>query len=144
VLLVPDVNIAVSGLLWHGPPAEVLRAAQTGQAVLATSSELLAELRGVLDRPKLRRAMMAAGISPARAFQTFLELTGVYVDAPPLSTRVSRDPDDDAVLACGLAAGASVIVTGDRDLLVRGSFEGIPIVDARSALELIARAASGA
>ena len=36
--------------------------------------------------------------------------------------------DDDAVLTCALAARADLIVSGDDDLLVLGSFKNIPIV----------------
>ena len=45
-----------------------------------------------------------------------------------------RDPDDVAVLACALSAGADAIVTGDKDLLTIGSFQGIPIIDTAGAL----------
>jgi predicted nucleic acid-binding protein len=41
---------------------------------------------------------------------------------------VSRDPDDDAVIAVAVAARADLIVSGDGDLLVLGRFGGISIV----------------
>jgi uncharacterized protein len=46
-----------------------------------------------------------------------------------------RDPNDNMILATDLAAGADVIVTGDRDLLVLQEYEGIPIVTAKEFLE---------
>jgi uncharacterized protein len=61
------------------------------------------------------------------------------VIAPPLPNPVCRDPDDDDVLACALAAQVDVIVSGDKDLLVLGSFEGIPIVTAEQALAQLTR-----
>ncbi len=39
-----------------------------------------------------------------------------------------RDADDDAILATAVAARADLLVTGDKDLLVLGSYNGIPIV----------------
>lgn len=39
-----------------------------------------------------------------------------------------RDPDDSSVLACAIAAGADVIVTGDADLRTLGSYRGIIIL----------------
>ena len=39
------------------------------------------------------------------------------------------------VLATAVAARANVIVTGDQDLLVLGSFEGVAIVSPRQFLE---------
>jgi predicted nucleic acid-binding protein len=47
---------------------------------------------------------------------------------------VTADPDDDAILACALAAGADAIVSGDRHLLDLKVYEGIPIVTAAEAL----------
>lgn len=50
------------------------------------------------------------------------------VGIAPLPEAVCRDPDDDAILATALAAQADLLVTGDKELLVLGSYEGISIV----------------
>lgn len=60
------------------------------------------------------------------------------VKARPLSERVSRGADDDAVLACALAAGADLIVSGGDDLLVLRQYQGVPVLAARQALDLFA------
>lgn len=52
---------------------------------------------------------------------------------------VRKDPDDDRLLECGLAAGANCLVTGDQHLLDLGAYGGIPIltsIQALSRLEL--------
>ena len=42
---------------------------------------------------------------------------------------IGRDPDDDHVLACALAARADLIDSGDQDLhTLGGNDQGIPIV----------------
>ena len=41
---------------------------------------------------------------------------------------IADDPDDNAVLACAKEGNAAYIVTGDRDLLSLGDYEGITIV----------------
>jgi hypothetical protein len=46
---------------------------------------------------------------------------------PTLHLEVLDDPDN-RILECGVAAGADLIVTGDRHLLRLGSFRGISIV----------------
>lgn len=46
----------------------------------------------------------------------------------------SRDADDDQVLAAAISGEVDLIVSGDEDLLVLGSYGGIPIVSARIAL----------
>jgi len=59
------------------------------------------------------------------------------VNQAPIAPSVARDPDDDQVLACAVAAEANLIVSGDRDLLSLATFQGIPIVTATEALERI-------
>jgi predicted nucleic acid-binding protein len=54
--------------------------------------------------------------------------------------RVSRDPDDDHVLACALAADAHLIVTRDQDLRTLDPFRTIRILPAREALALLTEA----
>jgi hypothetical protein len=49
---------------------------------------------------------------------------------------VPTDRDDDHVIAAAVTAQADLIASGDkRDLLPLGSFQGIPIVTARDAVE---------
>jgi len=52
----------------------------------------------------------------------------------------SRDEKDDPVLASAADGHANYIVTGDRDLLVLGEFEGIPIVTAEQFLRILDQA----
>lgn len=56
------------------------------------------------------------------------------IDPPPLPAQVSRDPDDDAVLALAAASRADLIISGDADLLVLGSYAGIPILNPADAI----------
>lgn len=53
-----------------------------------------------------------------------------------LRAHVSRDPDDDAVIACALAARASLIVSGDQDLRVLRTYGAIRIASPAEALQL--------
>lgn len=48
---------------------------------------------------------------------------------------ICRDPNDDMVLECAVNAAASVIVTGDKDLLSLGSYLGIRILTSRAFLD---------
>jgi hypothetical protein len=57
--------------------------------------------------------------------------TGRWVDAVPLPAPVSRDPDDDSILALAKASGSRLIVTGDDDLLVLNPWEDVEIVRPR-------------
>jgi len=48
--IVVDTNVAVSALLWGGPPRAVLTAAREQRITLYTSALLIAELEDVLSR----------------------------------------------------------------------------------------------
>ncbi len=59
-------------------------------------------------------------------------LSEIMANAIPVTIRVRvtacRDPKDDKFLDLAVNAGASAIVTGDKDLLVLHPFQNIPIV----------------
>ncbi len=90
---------------------------RNGNIALIISPVLLAELSEVLDRPKFRTALPRISTTPDKLL-TGIQALAELVDPPPLTIAVSRDLDDDAVLALAIAAQAEMIVPGDTDLLV--------------------------
>lgn len=134
--IVIDTNIAISGLLWPGPPRRLIELAHSPALTLCTSRLLLVELAEVIARPKFGQRLRAADISASGFVQDFARLAEI-VEPAVLSEPVSRDPDDDVVLATALAAKAKLIVSGDRDLLDLGSVRDIRIVKASDALLLL-------
>jgi putative PIN family toxin of toxin-antitoxin system len=133
VLLVIDTNVLLSGLLWRGPPHALLDKARDGAVDLVLSPALIDELADVIARPKFADILARISRTPARMLAELHTLVAV-VAAPPLPRPICRDPDDDAVLACALAARADLIVSGDGDLRALGLFENIPIVSTTEAL----------
>jgi putative PIN family toxin of toxin-antitoxin system len=131
--VVADTNTVVSGLLWHGAPRQVLDAAQAGAIDLFTSAILLAELEEVLGRGKFSQRLALADGSPHELVIGHAALALVIEPAviPPV---IAADPDDDAVLACAIAASAEAIVSGDSDLLSLQEYEGISILGASDLL----------
>lgn len=85
-----------------------------GAFELLVSPHLLAELREVLERPKLARDLSA---QRRLAFLAELRSAGMLVEDPPPQRFVPRDPDDDYLVGLARAGRAQVIVTGDADLL---------------------------
>ena len=133
--LVLDTNIVVSGFIWGGVPRQVLESGWDEQITLFTSNVLLDELADVLSRGKFDTMLASREISPAYLMQRYGMLAKLV--KPLAVERTARDPDDDAVLACALAAQADLIVSGDADLLTLQTYDGIRIVDAATAIHVI-------
>jgi putative PIN family toxin of toxin-antitoxin system len=136
VRVVADTNTVVSAFLWGGPPAAVLEAARTQRITLLTSAALLDELADVLGREKFASRIRQVDSTVAAMLAGYRALVTLVEPLPVAPT--SRDPDDDAVLACALAAQADLIVTRDNDLLTLSTFRRIRILSSADALALIA------
>ena len=104
--------------------------------MLVTSPDLLAELSAVLGRPKFVLIIERARIDPADILAQMHRIAEIIIP-PPLLKPVSRDADDDVVLALAAAAKPHVIISGDNDLLSLGSYSGVPIIDAREAIAML-------
>ncbi|MCK9488186.1 MAG: putative toxin-antitoxin system toxin component, PIN family [Xanthomonadales bacterium] len=133
--LVLDTNVVASALLWAGAPWRLLLAARTSPVRLFTSAPLLAELGGILGRPKFDRKLAASGLSVAQHLERYAALATEV--APILVTGIAPDPDDDVVIGTALAAHADAIITGDRGLLSVVEYRGIAIGTVGDALARI-------
>jgi uncharacterized protein len=119
-----DANIVVSAALFaESTPSRALRLALGRGQVLFTRETVL-ELRLVLARSKFDRYLSR---EERDLFLANLIRRTVLVETVA-RVRVCRDPRDDIYLALAVAGGAASIVSGDSDLLVLNSFEGIPIL----------------
>ncbi len=135
--VVIDTNIAVSAILWQGMPGRLISLATEGEIELFVSTALLEELADVLSRQKLSKAVAKTGSTASALYNDYRRLAR-RVRATSLTKQVSRDADDDAVLACALAARVDLIVSGDVHLLELGSFQHMPIVKAAQAVKRVA------
>ncbi len=133
--IVLDTNLVVSGSLWRGAPRQVLDAAREHKLYLFTSAILLAELEDVLGRPKFADRLALANVTPHKLLSDYAALTR-RVEPASIPSVIKDDADDDLVLACGEAALADAIGSGDRHLLRLKEYRGIPILTAN---EILAR-----
>ena len=90
--------------------------------MLVTSAPLLAELRRVLEYPRLAKVIQGGA-----QLADLVAASGVVV-APTRTLTVVSDDDDNRVLEAAIEGAADYIVSGDTDLLDLGSFRGIPIL----------------
>lgn len=131
MIVVLDTNVVVAALVANGLCHELLLRA-IRLRVLASSAPLLLELEATLHRKFT--------VTPAvRAFLTAYRRSLTLVEPTALETPVCRDPDDDVVLATAVAATATVVVTGDQDLLALTAYQRIPIITPRAFVELLDR-----
>lgn len=135
--LVVDTNVLVSAFLWEGTPGRLIELAGEKEIQLFTSRVLIDELAATLAKKKLTRYVAASGLTAEAMVKNYRHLA-TLVPASRLAGHVSRDADDDQVLAAALAARADLIVSGDKDLLDLESFQGIRIVSATEAVGMIA------
>jgi putative PIN family toxin of toxin-antitoxin system len=124
--IVPDTNIAVSGLFWNGPPRQLLDLGRAGKILLLSSIPMLLELADVLSRAKFAHKIAASGLTIDESLQGYASL--VTLVRPASVIRLAPDPDDDVVIGTAIAASADLLVTGDKQLLSVQTFKGGQIV----------------
>lgn len=98
---------------------------------------VIEETRRSLSKPRLMRAY---GYTP-EAIVDFIEgsvAAAVLVDGDPAFVSKCRDPNDHHVIATAVAAAATLIVSGDADLLDLGAHGPIRIFTPRQFLDMLA------
>jgi putative PIN family toxin of toxin-antitoxin system len=130
VKVVLDTNVLVSGAFFSGLPHEILLACKAGGFQLLLSPEILAEYhRAGSDFLQTRSDV---------DFEDFLGIllgNAVMVEATSLDLPVCRDPDDDKFLACAIAGGAKIVVSGDKALRDTSGYAGISVLTPREFAE---------
>jgi uncharacterized protein len=122
--VVIDTNVLISGLFsTTSTPALAVEQAIT-KAQLVATTETLRELIEKLLLPKfdryVRRERREALLQRVASIVEIVEVLQ--------AVRASRDPKDDKFLEAAVNGRATVLVTGDRDLLDLNPFRGIAIV----------------
>ena len=108
--VVVDTNVVISAVLWKGPPDQVLSLARSGRISIYASRALLDELNEVIRRPKFAVQVSRTGRTVDALLSDYRRLT-LRARNSQLTKRISRDADDDAVLACALAAKPGLALT---------------------------------
>lgn len=136
--VVIDTSTLVSALLWTGPPHMLITAAERGRITVYTSLALIDELAGVLTREKFSTRLHVLSTTSDEVISGFVQLAHLILP-PPIPPVILDDPDDDAVLACAVAAHASYMISSDRHLLSLKHYQGIPILPPVSFLADVVR-----
>jgi putative PIN family toxin of toxin-antitoxin system len=122
--LVLDTNVLIAAHVAHGLANSVFEFCLREHTIVI-SSEILRELaEGLLKRIAIPPAVAAPIIE-------LLKRAAEVHKPSPVPLGSCRDADDLHVLGLAVAAKADRIITGDEDLLVLGSYRGVPIVSPR-------------
>ena len=137
-----DTNLLVSAFLSREHPGgatnELLRFVIAGEVELYLSAEIIDEAIEILiERRRLRTryGYSAEEIGQYRA--DLLTLAHIVHEPAPTPGAVPRDPDDDMIIACAVAAGADYLVSRDRDLLSLGTHGQITMIPPEDFLRLV-------
>lgn len=127
ILIVPDTHIFISGAtLSSSYTGQIMRAWRTDEIEIATSEQILAEVRRVWNYPEVSRLYNWSDEQIEAFIADTREAAVVVTSTAPLT--VSADPDDNKFFECAVAAGADYIVSKDKHVLEVGEYRGIQTV----------------
>jgi len=132
-----DSTVLVSAFLTEKQiSAELLRHARRGAFVLCLSPAILAETQRVLL--EFRHIRNRYEYQDDKVYDYVHGLRALArLATPPTVKPVSRDPEDDMVIACALASKAQFLVTRDKDLLSLGTHEEIRVIPPEDFIALL-------
>ena len=117
--VVVDPGVLISALIGRrgAAPDLILRAWIDDRLEIVASPTLLSELERVIGRPKFASRI---GTRAGPEFVERIARHATVIDDPAAVSDVTRDPDDDYLVALAREAQVDAIVSGDRDLLEAG------------------------
>ena len=131
--VVLDANVFVSFLISHRPPiSTILDLWAGGELVVCYSSEILDELEAALKYPKIRELVSS---SETESLIDAIKILGILV-IPAKRIEICRDKKDNKYLEVSLESASKFLISGDKDLLALGEFEGTKIVSPRDFVDL--------
>lgn len=128
--LVVDSNVWISALVFGGAPRQVFGVIVHEGLRLVVSAEILTEVRRVVG------VKFPDFTDDVEALVAVLQENLEVVSLGSITIEACRDPDDNRVLETAILGDAATIVSGDKDLLVLGDYEGVAIVTPQAWLAL--------
>jgi putative PIN family toxin of toxin-antitoxin system len=126
-----DANTLVSGLL-GGTATKVIKQWRDGAFILIVSEEIMAEYEEVLTRPKFKLPEWVV-----QELLGYIREHAEWVTPNRQIQAVDRAPSDNKFLEAAVSGYVNWLVSGDKDLLDLGEFEGIPVIPSCEFLHLV-------
>ena len=128
-----DANVFVSFLISHRPPiSTILDLWAGGELEVCYSSEILDELEAALKYPKIRKLISSL---ETESLINAIKILGILI-IPAKTVEICRDKKDNKYLEVCLESASKFLISGDKDLLALGEFEGTKIVSPRDFVDL--------
>lgn len=121
--VVIDTNVLLSGVFFGGNPLKILDAWRKKRFKWLVSPAILNEYRIAAD--ELTRKYPE--IDTDRILE-LIALNTLLIEAPKLRNSPCRDPNDTIFLEAALAGSATIIISGDKDLLSLASYQKVLIL----------------
>ena len=134
--VVLDSVVAVSAFLTAGLTAELIYQCQE-KTHLYTAEEILQEIRRVLLEKDHIRDRYNYSTASVDVFITQIRKVSTVVRQLPDLFVVERDPKDNMIIACAVAASADYIVSRDKDLLDLEKYRDILIISPENFMKVL-------
>jgi len=131
--IVADTNLFIASIFWSGAPCDIVQQALEGKIEIIVSQAILNKVRKVLKDPTEKFALSE------QETDDIVDCIRLYAHVinPTVAVDVVRDPKDNHIIACALAAKADCIVTRDKDLLVLKEHSRIRIMTPEEFIQAI-------
>jgi uncharacterized protein len=134
IKVVFDTNVWISIFMEKRLRDQFLRVRQ--DLTVFVSEEIALEVSKVLQYPQVAGVLKKINIHERDALR-ILDENSKKVESTLRLHIVNEDAEDDKVVECALAAGADIIVSGDKHLLKLGMFKKIRILTPKEFFECL-------
>jgi len=129
--IVLDTNVFISGIFFHGPPAQILDAWKKSKIQIVLSKEIIDEYQRV--------AGVLSEKFPEIDISSIIDLIAIHaqiVDTEGIEVFECEDPDDNKFIECAIASKTKLIVSGDKHLLKISGYREIVVHNPRNFVDL--------
>ena len=131
-----DTNVWISIFMEKRLKDEFLKIKQ--DFTVYVSEDIGLEVSKVLQYPRVSEILRKTGVREKDVLR-ILAVNSIRVEPKLKLHVVNEDAEDDKILECALAAGAGIIVSGDKHLLKLGKFRKTRILTPREFFDNIRR-----
>lgn len=135
--VVVDTNVLVSGLLWSGPPNQILKWVRDDRLEILACQQTAAELESVLQYPRFSRRLSGLQVTAQEVFAYCMNIVYFVADVEKIPEVIRDDRFDNLFLAFAESHHATLIISGDQHLLKLMQYHSIQIVTPAEAVQVI-------